>query len=160
MTLNELMNLIDRSLFADLGFMDDQRRPSIRRVFCVWHKGLRRHLISTNTSSSHVQSLMKNAEACLYFADSERFEGICLSGRAVPHFEREYRELLWHDGDEKYYSQGVGDPDYCILEFIAEEGRYYRYGDKGNLTAREMDEFDEGREFEDGYSKLSSQAAE
>ena len=103
MTLKEIMHLIDRSLFADLGFMDVQGRPGIRKVFCVWHRGLRRHLISTNTSSAHVQSLQRNGEACLYFADSERFEGLCLSGRAVVHFERSYRELLWHDGDEKYY---------------------------------------------------------
>ena len=156
MTLDEIMALIDRSLFADLGFMDSNGKPSIRRVFCVWHKGLRRHLISTNTSSRHAQRLMKNDAACLYFADNDSFSGVCFSGRAVLHFEREYRELLWHDGDEKYYPKGVEDEDYCILEFIADEGRFYRYDGKGGLSAEEMDRFDAGRAFEDGYSKVSS----
>ena len=157
MTLNEIMHMIDCSLFADLGFLDEAGRPSIRRVFCVWHKGLRRHLISTNTSSSHVQRLLKNDAACLYFADSEKFSGVCFAGKVVAHFERTYRELLWHDGDEKYYSKGIDDPDYCVLEFIADEGRYYRYDGKGDISAGEMDVFDAGREFEDGYARTSNE---
>ena len=59
MTHAEIMNLIDRSLFATIGYTDEQGRQNIRRVFCVWHKGMGRHLISTNTSSSHIQRLMK-----------------------------------------------------------------------------------------------------
>ena len=63
MTYDEMMNLIDRSLFATIGYTDENGRQNVRKVFCVWHKGLGRHLISTNTSSSHVQSLLKNSEA-------------------------------------------------------------------------------------------------
>ncbi|MBR6891243.1 MAG: pyridoxamine 5'-phosphate oxidase family protein, partial [Clostridia bacterium] len=84
MTHAELQNLIDRSLFADLGYIGGDGRPAIRRVFCVWHRGPGRHLISTNTSSRHVKLLSEHPEACLYFADSETFEGVCLTGRAVP----------------------------------------------------------------------------
>ena len=66
MTKDEMMNLINRSLFAMIGYTDEEGRQNVRRVFCVWHRGLGRHLISTNTSSSHVQSLKKNGNACLY----------------------------------------------------------------------------------------------
>ena len=59
MTKDEIMNLVNRSLFATVGYTDETGRPNVRRVFCVWHKGLGRHLISTNTSSAHVQSLIK-----------------------------------------------------------------------------------------------------
>lgn len=156
MTKDEIMHLINRSLFADLGFLDEEGKQNIRRVFCVWHKGLGRHLISTNTSSSHVRSLQKRGEACLYFADNETFEGVCLLGNIALHFEREYRELLWNDGDEKYYPKGVEDEDYCVLEFAAESGRYYRYDGKGELTKADMDEYDAGRAFENGYKKLNA----
>ena len=83
MTNEELMSLVNRSLFASLGYTDKLGRPNIRRVFCVWHKGLGRHLISTNTGSAHVQSLMQNGEACLYFSDDAKFEGLCLYGKAA-----------------------------------------------------------------------------
>ena len=135
MTTDELMNLVNRSLFANIGYTDEAGRQNIRKVYCVWHKGLGRHLISTNTGSSHAQSLRKNGKACLYFSDDAAFEGLCLFGRAEVHFERAYKELLWNAGDEKYYPKGIDDGDYCILEFIADGGRFYRYDGKGELTA-------------------------
>ena len=154
MTKDEMMNLINRSLFAIIGYTDETGRQNVRRVFCTWHKGLGRHLISTNTSSAHVQSLLKNGNACLYFSDDSAFEGLCLFGRAEVRFEREYKELLWHEEDEKYYPKGVEDEDYCVIEFIADSGRFYRYDGKGDLSAPEMAAFDAGKTFEDGYSAV------
>ena len=87
----------------------------------------------------------------MYFSDDSTFEGLCLFGRTVIHHERMFRELLWNDGDEKYYPNGIDDEDYCILEFVAESGRYYRFDGKGDLSAAEIEAFDRNREFENGY---------
>ena len=35
------------------------------------------------------------------------------------------KKELWHEKDIIYYRQGVTDPDYCVLKFTAEKGRYY-----------------------------------
>ncbi|WP_024862175.1 pyridoxamine 5'-phosphate oxidase family protein [Ruminococcus flavefaciens] len=156
MTKDEIKALIDRSLFASLGYTDENGRQNIRRVFCVWHKGLGKHLISTNTSSSHVQSLLKNGSACLYFADDTTFEAVCLCGKANISFDRKYKELLWNEGDEKYYSKGIDDEDYCIIEFIAESGRYYRFDGKADITAHDISTFDEKCVLENGFSKTHS----
>ena len=156
MTINEMMNLVNRSLFATIGYTDESGRQNVRRVFCVWHKGLGRHLISTNTSSAHVKSLQRNGNACLYFSDDAAFEGLCLFGSIKMHFEKEYRELLWNAGDEKYYPKGIEDEDYCIMEFIAEEGRFYRYDEKGDLSASEIETYDNGKVFENGYSATNT----
>lgn len=155
MTEKEIMNLINRSLFATIGYTDEQGRQNVRRVFCVWHKGIGRHLISTNTSSSHVQSLMNNPNVCLYFSDDSTFEGICLYGKAVIHQEHEYKQLLWNEGDEKYYPKGIDDEDYCILEIIADSARYYRFDGKGELSKPQINALDSGKEFENGYAKTS-----
>ena len=96
---------------------------------------------------------MKNDNICIYFSDDDTFEGVCFYGKAVIHFEREYKELLWNEGDEKYYPKGIDDEDYCILEVVAESGRYYRYDGKGDLTAEEIRSFDMGKEYENGYAK-------
>lgn len=37
----------------------------------------------------------------------------------------ESRNMIWRDGDERYYPQGVDDPDYSVLKFTAQSGRYY-----------------------------------
>ena len=156
MTHEALQSLIDRSLFADLGYLDGDGRPAIRRVFCVWHRGPGGHLISTNTSSRHVKLLSEHPEACLYFADSETFEGVCLTGRAVPTRDRALRELLWNDGDEKYYPDGVDDPDYCVIEFTADHAEYYRYDGKGALDAEALARLSAGKAWENGYARHNS----
>ena len=153
MTVEDIKSLIDRSLFADLGFLDTDGAPAVRRVFCVWHRGIGGHLISTNTSSGHVRRLAENPAACLYFADSETFEGVCLTGRAVPTRDGALRRLLWNDGDEKYYPLGVDDPDYCIIEFTAERAEYYRYDGKGTLDAETIARIDGGAAYENGYAR-------
>lgn len=153
MTIHEIRSLIDRSLFADLGFIGADGHPAVRRVFCVWHKGIGGHLISTNTSSGHVRHLRDNASACLYFADSETFEGVCLTGKAVPTRDASLRQLLWNDGDEKYYPGGIDDPDYCVIEFTAERAEYYRYDGKGVLSANEIAITDHGLDYQNGYDK-------
>lgn len=154
MTHDEIMNLINRSLFAEIGYTDEEGRQNIRKAFCVWHKGMGGHLISTNTSSSHIKTLLKNDNVCIYFSDDSTFEGVCLFGKAVVHFDREFKELLWNEGDEKYYPGGIDDDDYCILEIIADTGRYYRYDGKGDLTKEEIQAYDAGKEYENGYDKV------
>ena len=156
MTKGEIKNLIDRSLFASLGYTDSEGRQNIRRVFCVWHKGIGQHLISTNTSSSHVRELLKNSSACLYFSDDNTFEAVCLYGKAEVSKERKYKELLWNEGDEKYYPNGIDDEDYCIIRFTAGSGRYYRFDGKADLSYEEISEYDKNADFENGYSKVKS----
>lgn len=94
----------------------------------------------------HVQRLLKNDRACLYFDDCQSFEGVCFTGKTIVHFEQEYKELLWNEGDERYYPQGVGDEDYCVLEFRADHGRYYHYDGKGDISGEELREFDKDAE--------------
>lgn len=155
MTLEELYDLVGRSLFADLAYLDEGGTPTVRRVFCTWHKGLGTHLISTNTSSRHVGALLKDSRASLYFADGETFEGLCLAGTAQVCTDPAHKELLWHDGDEKYYPLGVTDPDYCVIEFRAEKGRYYRFDGIGDFTRQELDRFDKDKELTDQYDRLN-----
>lgn len=154
MTKEEILKLVNDSLFANLGFIDSEGKPAIRRVFCTWHKGLGTHLISTNTSSMHIQNILKCNDACLYFENSERFEGVCFTGKAVVHSEEGLKKMMWTEGDEQYYPKGVQDEDYCILEFIAETGRFYRYDGIGNLSREEILEFDEGAMLINHYDSL------
>lgn len=153
MTKDEIKSLIDRSLFAIIGYTDEDGRQNVRRVFCVWHKGIGSHLISTNTSSSHVRSLLGNGSSCLYFFDDTAFEGVCLYGNSTVCPDREYKEMLWNEGDEKYYPKGIDDEDYCVVRFDADSGRYYRFDSKGDLSEDEIRGYDDGKKFVNGYSE-------
>jgi len=39
--------------------------------------------------------------------------------------DSETKTRMWREGFEMYYPQGIGDPDYCVLEFHAERGNHY-----------------------------------
>ena len=147
MTLKEIDRLIKESGFASIGFLDEDGNPSIRRVFSTWHKGLGGHLISTNTSSLHVQALLKDSRACLYFDNCQTFEGVCFTGTIIVHMDHKYKAMMWNEGDEKYYPNGVDDEDYCVLEFQADHGRYYRYDGIGDISANELAEYDKETDF-------------
>ncbi len=137
--ISEAWQLISNAEFVELGFVDDKGMPNIRKVFIQReYRSLDRHFISTNTSSYHVSQLANNSSACLYYNDEKAFQGLCLYGRVILHYEREYRQYFWHEGDEIYYPRGVEDDDYCILEFRAEYGEYYGNMGKQQLTAEEI----------------------
>ena len=48
-----------------------------------------------------------------------------LTGRMEVLEDSVYKEMIWQEGDTMYYPEGVTDPDYCVLRFTAEQGRYY-----------------------------------
>lgn len=86
---------------------------------------MREFYFSTNTSSMRVDQYRKHPKACIYFCDKRFFRGVMLKGRMEILVDEESKELIWLPGDTMYYPKGVTDPDYCVLKFIAEEGRYY-----------------------------------
>ena len=117
--------LVERSRSVLVGSVDGDGYPNIKGMFNLKHDGLRTFLFSTNTSSKRVSQFVENPQACLYFVDLERIEGLQLTGKMEALQDPELKQLLWFDGCEKYYPLGVTDPDYTVLRFTAERGNYY-----------------------------------
>lgn len=88
-------------------------------------EGIKTFYLSTNTSSMRVSQYKKNGKACIYFADNKTFRGIMFKGTMEVMEDQETKNSIWQDGDTMYYSKGVTDPDYCVLKFTAESGRFY-----------------------------------
>ena len=49
-----------------------------------------------------------------------------LKGRMEVLTDEAAKDMIWRKGDTMFYRGGVTDPDYCVLQFTAESGRYYR----------------------------------
>ena len=58
--------------------------------------------------------------------DRRFFRGVMLKGTMEVLEDSWAKELIWQDGDTTYYPLGVTDPDYCVLRFTADAGRYYQ----------------------------------
>ena len=72
-------------------------------------------LLSTNTSSLKVAQMEHNARVSIYYCQPSCFQGFMLSGNIEIVQEQDIRYALWEDGWERYYPQGMDDPDYTVL---------------------------------------------
>lgn len=126
------LELVERSNIAFLGTIGSDGGPEIKAVQVADREGMSAVWISTNTSSERVGQLERDPRACLYFVqyDREPWAGLLLRGRVEIRRDPEARERLWEEGCEKYYPEGVYDPDYTVLRLIAERGKFWQFGTK------------------------------
>lgn len=119
-------NLIDKQSVAFISSIDADGFPNTKAMLPPRKReGLSTFYFTTNTSSMRVSQYRQNPKACLYFCDKRFFRGVMLTGEVEVLEDAASKEMIWRDGDTMYYSEGVTDPDYCVLKFTAAKGRYY-----------------------------------
>jgi general stress protein 26 len=121
----EGLQLIERSKICLLGTNGEDGFPNIKAMMNAKHEGMNKIWFSTNTSSRRVQQLKEDNRACVYYVDDKDFKGLMLTGTIQVLQDLKSRQMLWNDGDERYYPLGVEDPDYSVLCFTARKGNYY-----------------------------------
>lgn len=121
-----LSTLIDAAPASIISSIDEQGFPNTKAMLPPRKRsGIREFWFTTNTASRRVSQYSANSKACVYFFDHRSFQGVMLVGRMTVLHDMETKTEIWRPGDERYYAQGLSDPDYCILKFTAESGRYY-----------------------------------
>ena len=119
-------NLIDKQKTAYIASVDGDGFPNMKAMLSPRKRvGLREFWFTTNTSSMRVGQYRKNHNACIYFCDKRFFRGVQFRGTMEVLEDAAVKEEIWRSGDELYYPEGVTDPDYCVLKFTAQSGRYY-----------------------------------
>lgn len=119
-------NLIDKASVAIISSVDEEGFPNSKAMLPPRKReGLKHIFFTTNTSSMRVKHYLNNPKACVYFFDKRFFRGVMLKGVMEVLQDRDSKEMIWRPGDEMYYPKGVTDPDYCVLRFTAQQGRYY-----------------------------------
>lgn len=120
-------NLIDKQGVAFISSIDEHGYPNTKAMLPPRKRdGIKVFYFTTNTSSMRVAQYKANPKACIYFCDRRFFRGVMLQGTVEVLEDSAHKELIWRDGDTMYYPLGVTDPDYCVLRFTAEHGRYYQ----------------------------------
>lgn len=119
-------DIIDKASVSIISSVDENGFPNTKAMLPPRKReGIKHLFFTTNTSSMRVKQYFKNPKACVYFFDKRFFRGAMLRGTMEVLQDSASKEMIWKDGDEMYYSKGVTDPDYCVLKFIANDGRYY-----------------------------------
>jgi general stress protein 26 len=119
-------NLIDKQGVSFIASGDHDGFPKMKAMLPPRKRaGIKEFWFSTNTSSERVTQYRDNPNASIYFYDKRFFRGVMLIGTMEVLEDAETKEMIWQDGDTKYYADGVTDPDYCVLKFTARKGRCY-----------------------------------
>lgn len=118
--------LIDKATVTIISYCDDEGYPISKAMLNPRERiGIKEFYLTTNTSSDKVKYFKNNPKATLYFVDKRFFRGASLIGEVEVLEDAKSKERIWQEGDTMYYPEGVTDPDYCVLHFIAKRGRYY-----------------------------------
>jgi len=119
-------NLIDKAGVSIISSVDEDGFPNTKAMLPPRKReGIKHIFFTTNTSSMRVEQYIGNPKACIYFFDKRFFKGVMLRGAMEVLKDSASKKMIWKDGDEMYYPKGVTDPDYCVLKFTAQNGRYY-----------------------------------
>lgn len=119
-------NLTDKQSTVYISSVDSDGFPNTKAMLKPRKReGIKYFYFSTNTHSMRVSQYRNNPKACIYFCDKRFFRGVMLKGTMEVLEDSDSKEMIWQEGDTLYYPLGVADPDYCVLKFTAESGRYY-----------------------------------
>lgn len=128
MTQKELEKFIDRQNVSFICSVDENNYPNMKAMLKPRKRvGLKEFYFSTNTSSMRVKQFLNNPNASIYFYHKGliKYTGVMLVGKMEVLTDQKTKNMIWRNGDTIFYKGGVTDPDYCVLKFTAESGRYY-----------------------------------
>jgi len=119
--------VIDSQKVSFIGSVDGAGFPNMKAMLPPRKReGIKEFWFTTNTSSMRAAQYRENPKAGIYFFDRKFFyHGVMLIGTMEVLEDAASKEMIWERGDTMYYKQGVTDPDYCVLKFTAQKGRYY-----------------------------------
>lgn len=119
-------NLIDKQNVSYIASIAEDGFPNMKAMLPPRKRvGIKEFYFTTNTSSKRVAQYKENPKASIYFCDKRFFRGVMLIGYMEVLEDADSKEMIWQEKDTMYYPKGVSDPDYCVLKFVAYEGRYY-----------------------------------
>lgn len=129
MNLKKLGNFIKKQKVSFICSIDKDNYPNVKAMLKPRKmNGIKEFYFSTNTSSMRVKQYKENPNASIYFYHKGLFKyiGVMLKGKMEVLTNQEIKNMIWKKGDIIFYKKGVTDPDYCVLKFTAETGRFYQ----------------------------------
>lgn len=128
MDLKKIEKFIGRQKVSFICSVDNENYPNVKAMLKPRKRnGIKEFYFSTNTSSMRVNQYINNPNAAVYFYHKGlvKYTGVMLKGKMEVLTDGETKNMIWKRGDTIYYKNGVTDPDYCVLKFTAQSGRYY-----------------------------------
>lgn len=129
MDIKKIEKFIKKRKVSFICSVDSDNYPNVKAMLKPRKiVGLSEFYFSTNTSSMRVKQYLDNPNACIYFYYKGliNYKGVMLKGKMEVLTDQESKNMIWKRGDKMFYKKGVTDPDYCVLRFTSESGRFYQ----------------------------------
>ncbi len=108
--------------------VDAEGYPVTKAVVPGKHReSLSQMYFCTNTSSHFATAVRLNPKAAVYFySRGFSWQGCMLTGLMTIVEDMAIKQQYWQDAFKGAYpQQSYTDPDFCVLQFVAQAGRYY-----------------------------------
>lgn len=106
-----------------LAAIDEQGFPRPVPLSGIKNEGIKKYWFATGTSSDKTRFFQKNPKAGLCFYEGSN--SVVLTGMIKIVEDEEVKKMLWQDWFIEHFPEGIHDPEYCILEFLAEKGTFW-----------------------------------
>ena len=110
--------------------VDSDGYPHIKAVVPDIHRdSINEIYFCTNTSSRFAAGVSNNPKACVYFFSRKLvWKGCMLKGKMEIVSDLSVKEKHWQEKFKNAYPEkSYTDPDFCLLKFVPETGRYYSW---------------------------------
>jgi len=128
----QIEELVETSDVSYLSSVDEQGFPNTKAMMNIQREGLFTHYYSTFLYAARTAQYQSNPKASIYMSTIKDPKGLMLIGNMQVLTDTHHKKMLWREGFEKYYPDGVDTENYCILKFTALRGDFC-YG-AGNIT--------------------------
>jgi len=94
----------------------------------------------TNTSSKFAAEIIKNPKASVYFYSRKLvWEGCMLKGKMEIVSDLAIKKKYWQEKfKDAYPEKSYTDPDFCVLKFAPETGRFYSWYNLDDFGIKEI----------------------
>lgn len=124
---NKLYKKVNTFILTCIG---EDGYPYTKAVSAPKHReSLKEIYFCTNTSSKFVGEIRKNEKTCVYFYRRKLvWKGCILKGTMEIVTDMDIKVKFWQKKFKNAYSQkSFTDPDYCVIRFIPNQGRFYSW---------------------------------
>ncbi len=111
--------LLEKCETVSLSSVDENGYPRIRIMSKLKTDRFDKLYFSTLTDSKKVGHFLANPKAGVCFFSGG--DSVTLTGNVEVSQDIELKKKLWQDEFIDYFTDGVSDPNYCILTFTAKE---------------------------------------
>lgn len=118
MTRQAILDYISKQRTSLISSVDENGYPATRALIQPILIDGNDIYFATYTSSRKVAHYRNNPKACVYFfSKGQSFQGVEIKGEMQVLTDQSTKSRFWKPFFNRFYKQGVTDPDYCILKF-------------------------------------------